>query len=148
MAGLVSMSDKSPAERYTRHNEVPVFEYRDGVIDATHFNHVQVALKRLGDGIRLSIPRLKHLDLILQKDAWIIVDRVLNDLPVAAWTDFAVSHRDNLHEPVRCRIRLYHAYAGMILSRTLEAMELMLGEQLADQLPEDTSDIIQFPRHD
>ena len=54
---------------YTRHDEVPVFEYRDGVIDAVHYNTVQTAFKKLGDEIRLQIPGLKTLDLILQRDA-------------------------------------------------------------------------------
>ena len=72
---------------YRRLDEVPVFEYRDGEIPANHYNHVQVALKRLGADLRFPIPRLRHLDLILQKDAWIIVDRVLNDVPVVASGD-------------------------------------------------------------
>ncbi|WP_455204826.1 hypothetical protein [Kaarinaea lacus] len=69
--------------------------------------------------------------MIIEKNACIIVDRVLNDLPVAAWTDFEVGSRDNLHQPIKCRIRLYHANASMILERIIEAMELVLGEQLA-----------------
>jgi hypothetical protein len=117
---------------YKRLGEIPVFETRDSELDAIHFNHVQVALKRLGEEIRLQIPRLKHLDLILQKDAWILVDRVLNDVPVAAWTEFEVSHRDNLHQPVNCKLRLYHNLAHMVLEHTIEAMELILGEQLQE----------------
>lgn len=128
---------------YTRLDEIPVYATRNGELPAIYYNHVQVALKRLGDSIRMDIPKLKHLDLILQKDAWIIVDRVLNDIPIAAWTDFQARHRDNLHEPVKCRVRLYHAHAPMILKRTLEAMDLILGEELASQLP-DEHDILPF----
>jgi hypothetical protein len=129
---------------YTRLDEVPVYEYLDGEVPANHYNHVQVALKRLGDSIRMDIPRLKHLDLILQKEAWIIVDSVQNDIPVAAWTDFQTEHRDNLYEPVKCKIKLYHAHAAMIFKRTLEAMELILGEELAKHIPEDEPDILPF----
>ena len=50
---------------YTTHEEVPVFEYRDGMINAQHYNLVQTALNRLGDVIRLSIPKLQTMDLIL-----------------------------------------------------------------------------------
>jgi hypothetical protein len=124
---------------YTRLKDIPVFEFRDTQLDAGHFNHVQVALKKLGDSIRFPIPKLKHLDLILEKEAWIIVDHVLNDIPVAAWTDFQAEHRDNLHQPIKCRLQLYHANADLILARTLDAMELLLGEQLAELAP-DTSD--------
>jgi hypothetical protein len=116
-------------EPYTRHDEVPVYEQRGGMVDATFYNHVQVALKRIGKYLRMPIPGLRTLDLILQHDAWIVVDRALNDLPVAAWSDF---HREGsaLHLPVTCRIRLYHGNAGMILKRVLQQMDGALSEAL------------------
>lgn len=119
---------------YTRHNEVPKLASRKGKVNANHYNHVQTALIRLGSQIRFKIPKLKHLDLILQKDAWIVVDRVLNDVPILAWTEFQTEHRDALHEPIECEIRFFHYAASAILNRTLEAMELMLGEELADKI--------------
>ena len=129
---------------YTRHNEVPQLASRKGKVDALYYNHVQTALKQLGPQIRLKIPKLKHLDLILQKDAWIVVDTVLNDIPVVAWTIFETENRDSLHEPIQCEIRFFHFAASMILNRTLEAMELMLGEQLAEFLPDDSTTVIPF----
>jgi hypothetical protein len=131
---------------YTRLNDLPVYEYRKDQIDAERFNHVQIALKRLGDSIRMPIPKLRHLDLILQKDAWIIVDRALNDIAIAAWTDFASQNRANLHEPIKCQLRLYHANAELILTRTLEAMELLLGEQLAEMSEEIPFSVLEFPK--
>ncbi len=113
---------------YTRHDEVPQLSAKAGKVDASYYNHVHTALKQLGNQIRLSIPKLKHLDLIIQKDAWIIVDNVLNDVPIAAWTKFETTGRKSLHEPIPCEIRFFHYAATMILNRTLEAMELMLGE--------------------
>lgn len=131
---------------YNRHDEVPVFEYRDGVIEATHYNTVQTAFKRLGDEIRLEIPKLKTLDLILQRDAWIVVDHAFNDVPVVAWTNFDVERRDALHTPIHCQLRLFHANGGIILKRVLEAMELLLGEQLSEL--ENSHDVIRFPDRD
>ena len=119
---------------YTRHDEVPRLGSRPGKMNALYYNHVQTALKQLGDQIRLKIPKLKHLDLIIQKDAWIIVDTALNDIPIAAWTNFETKGRSSLHEPIPCEIRFFHYAATMILNRTLEAMELMLGELLEEQL--------------
>ena len=129
---------------YSRLDDVPVYAHRDGKLGASYYNHVQLALKRLGDEIRLSIPKLKHLDLILQKNAWIIVDRALNDVPVVAWTDFETGNRDNLHEPITCKVKHYHANAIMIMNRTLEAMDLLLGEQLAELLPHEKTSVIPF----
>ncbi|MGD8743168.1 MAG: hypothetical protein PVH46_07050 [Granulosicoccaceae bacterium] len=133
---------------YNRLDDVPVYAQRPGSINANYYNHVQLALKRLGEEIRLPIPRLKHLDLILQKNAWIVVDRVLNDVPVVAWTDFEVTHRDSLHEPIACQIKYYHANAALIMRRTLEAMELILGEELAGMLPDELSDVLEFKKKD
>lgn len=115
---------------YTRHDEVPQLASRKGKVNALYYNHVQIALKKLGPQIRLKIPKLKHLDLILQKEAWIVVDTVLNDIPVVAWVNFKVEDRDTLHKPIECEIRFFHFAASMILNRTLEAMEILLGEQL------------------
>lgn len=131
---------------YTRHDEVPRLDAKAGQVDALYYNHVQMALKHLGSQIRLKIPKLKHLDLILQKDAWIIVDRVLNDFPIAAWTNFEIENRDSLHQPILCEIRYFHYAASMVLNRTLEAMELMLGELLENELPEEKSSVLPFKK--
>lgn len=129
---------------YTRHNEMPRFETRSGAVSAIHYNHVQTGLHRLHIKLRYKIPKLKHLDLILQKDAWIVVDKLLNDMPIIAWTNFKTEHRETLHEPIKCEIRLFHYAAEMILDRTLEAMELLLGEELDNEVDDDSSDILPF----
>lgn len=131
---------------YIRHEEVPQLTSRPGKVNALYYNHVQTALKHLGNQIRLKIPKLKHLDLILQKDAWIIVDTVLNDVPIAAWTHFEIEHRESLHEPIHCEIRYFHYAASMVLNRTLEAMELMLGELLETELPDEKSSVLPFKK--
>lgn len=129
---------------YTRHKEIQPYENRPGSVKALYYNHVQTGLHRLHVKLRYHIPKLKHLDLVLQKDAWIVVDRVLDDAPIIAWTDFETERRKNLHEDIRCEIRLFHYAAEMILERTLEAMELLLGEELADDSSGEPSDVIPF----
>ena len=104
---------------YTRHDEIPQLSSRPGKVSANYYNHVQTALNRLGDQIRLRILKLKHLDLIIQKDAWIIVDIVLNDVPVAAWTNFEIKGRSSLHVPIQCEVRFFHYAASIVLNRTL-----------------------------
>lgn len=130
---------------YSRHDEVPVFEYRESRLEAAHFNRVQLALKRLGEGLRLEIPGLKTLDLILQRDAWIVVDRAFNDIPVAAWTDFERERPDDLNAPVHCRIRLYHANAGVVLSQVLAEMRRKVAEWLEAH---GSSAVLDFSRKD
>jgi len=126
---------------------MPKLHTRHGTVNATHYNHVQTGLKRISEQIRYQIPKLKHLDLILQKDAWIVVDRVLNDVPILAWTEFEVDHRESLHEPIECEIWFFHYAASMIMNRTLEAMELMLGEELSEDDTDNSFDVIPFDKN-
>lgn len=129
---------------YTRHDEIPQLHTRHGKVDAVYYNHVQTALIRISKQIRLSIPKLEHMDLILQKDAWIVVDKVLNDTPIVAWTRFEVDHRDALHKPIECEIRFYHYAASMIMNKTLKAMDILLTEALHHYHPDNKSDILPF----
>ena len=107
---------------YSRHNEIPVFETRHVTVEAALFNQVTLRLKRFPKGIRLAIPGLKTLEVILQPDAWIVVDKAFNDVPVAAWVDFETAHRDNLHLPIGCHIRLFHANAAIVLDKAQAAI--------------------------
>jgi len=118
---------------YTRHNEIQFLDSHQDTIEAKYFNVALTALKRSKDPIRFKIPGLSHLDLLIQPDAWIIVDRVLYDMPIVAWSGFKTKSRDNLHEPVSCEVRLYHFAARMVLNRTLNAMQEILGQTLKEQ---------------
>ncbi|WP_018993503.1 MULTISPECIES: hypothetical protein [unclassified Thioalkalivibrio] len=119
---------------YSRHTEIPTLDTRPGwQVEARYYNQVALALRRLGPEIRLPLPILKHLDLILQPDAWVVVDRVLNDMPVVAWTAFRAAHRHNLHRPVACELRLYHSMAPMVTNRALNCMADRLTAALAQE---------------
>ena len=131
---------------YTRHNEVLILDRRPGDVDANYFNQAHTALKRIGQQIRFKIPTLNHLDLIVQEDAWIVVDRVLNDIPVVAWADFQTDGRDNLYKPVACEIRLYHFAARMILRTTLDSMEDILGQSLAEKYNDESEKVLSFKK--
>lgn len=136
------MATRSSIPPYTRHNEVLVLDRHNDQIDANYFNRAQTALKRSREQIRFKIPTLNHLDLIVQQDAWIVVDRVLNDMPVVAWTDFQTEGRDNLHQPIPCERRLYHFAARMILNTTLQAMDTILGQPVAEQNTDEAEKVV------
>jgi hypothetical protein len=111
---------------YTRHLELPVDEYRQTQFDADIYNAVRLGLRRIDQQIRLPLAGLRTLDLILQPDAWIVVDHVFNDLPVIAWTDFERLDHHSLSTPVQCQIRLFHMHAGIILERVLRQTKAMM----------------------
>jgi len=110
-------------------SNIPIYESRTTTISPEHYNLVRIALKRLGSPLRLELPRLRTLSLDLDPETWIIIDTSLNNVPVMAWLDFQPSG-DALHQPVPCRLNLYHAHADKIHDRVLEAMTLLLGERL------------------
>ncbi len=99
-------------------------------VPAERYNLVRLALRRLENPIRLQLPRLRTLDLILEDDAWVIVDRSLNDIPIMAWTHF--ENRTSLHDPVCCTQRHYHAHAGVIMASAWKSMDSLLAERLAE----------------
>jgi hypothetical protein len=130
-----------------RLDEVPVYEFKQGEIESHYYNHVKIAINRINKEIRFEIPDLKHLDLILDEHAWIIVDRVHADLPIAAWTEFEITNRSSLHGSIKCRIQLYHYMAHMILERTLDAMESMIEKELTVNYVDDENKIIPFRKN-
>jgi len=129
---------------YSRHDEVPVLSTWPDQVEALHYNLVQRALMRTGQPIRLELPGLKTLDLILQADAWVIVDRAFNDIPVTAWTDMKPADERGLHEPVPCELRYYHGHAAMITKQVLELMDELLNEKLNEG--DDSHQVIAFPQ--
>ena len=128
-------------------DDIPVYTSSQTTVSAEHFNLVQIALKRLGSPIRLELPKLRTLDFLLDEETWIIVDRSLNDIPVMAWLDFETKNR-GLHEPIKCKLNIYHAHATIIHPRVIEAMTLLLGEQLANKDPRENGSISKLPTDD
>ena len=114
----------------SRLREVPALKVMDSVVAAKHYNRVNLALARIENPLRFPLPHLRGLDMLLTKDEWICVDRTLSDLPVLAWTDFQVNERTALHMPVPCRLRFFHAYAGLIVGTLLQDVSIILAERL------------------
>ena len=123
-----------------RLQNVPVYDGVNSSVPAEHFNLARIGLKRLQSPLRMPLPHPRPLDLILEDDAWIVVDRELNDVPVLAWLDFETRNR-GLHEPVPCRRNLYHAREEIIVGKVLEAMAILMGERLAEAYPEEMGGI-------
>lgn len=115
----------------SRLENVPVYASRAGSVSAEHFNLARIALKRLGGNVRIPLPKLRTLELIIEPDAWIVIDTALNEVPILAWLEFETRERA-LHEPVACKINFYHQHGGIIRAKALEAMALILGERLSE----------------
>ncbi len=111
--------------------EIPPIRTVPKIVEARRFNRVRLALLRLGSPLRLQLSGLRGVDVILSRHMWLSVDRVQNDLPIMALTDFATANRFSLHEPVPCHVHLYHNHAGLVMSLIMEAIDQGLEERLS-----------------
>ncbi len=117
----------------TRIEDVPKLRTEQTSIDAPRYNQVRLALMRLNGQIRLPLPGLRGMDLILDRQSWVCVDRTLYDLPILAWTDFGP--RQGLHTSVDCLRHFYHINADLISETVLSTMTTLLGERLSENGP-------------
>lgn len=113
-----------------RLRDLPIYHRLTDSIAAHRFNRARLALRRVANPLRFDLPGLRGLDLSLEDEAWVCVDRTLNDMPVLAWLDFAKAERTGLHLPVACELRYYHAHAEMIRAKVLELMDAALDSRL------------------
>ena len=109
---------------------IPRYKTLTTSVPASMYNEVRLALLRLNDTIRFPITGLRTLQLILDKDTWVVVDASLNDVPVLAWTGFEAVQRDNLHEPISCKLYMYHAHATIIVDVVLRELHKELDNRL------------------
>ena len=102
-------------------------------IEATCYNHVRLALRRLGNPLRVELPDHRGLEIILNSHHWLCVDSIKDDQPIMAWLDFDTRNLNRaLHEPVSCKLRLYHMHAGLVMGSALDALDQSLAEKLAE----------------
>lgn len=99
-------------------------------IEASVYNHVRLALRRLGSPLRIAVPEHRGLEIILDDHLWLCVDVNADDQPVMAWLDFASHGRDDLQAPVPCALELYHRFAGLVMGSVLDALDEALAERL------------------
>lgn len=100
-------------------------------IEAAYYNHVRLALLRLGNPLRVELPHHRDLEIIVNNCRWLCVDSNCNNQPIMAWLNFDTSkHNTALHEPVPCQLHLYHMHAGLIMGSVLDALDQSLLEKL------------------
>ncbi len=106
-----------------RIQDVPVFAARPDRVPAVLYNLWRRARMRLGTPLEVDLPGLKEMLLVLEHDAWVVVDRNRGEVPVLAWVDFRPGSNRGLHEPVECTLNYYHFLASGVRGRVLARME-------------------------
>lgn len=104
-------------------------------IDATCYNRVRLALRRLGRPLRIAIDYHRGLEMILDDQCWLCVDCFHHDAPILAWCRFDTTDRWDLHAPVPCSLEVYHLHGGLVMGSVLEALEQALNQRLNGESP-------------
>lgn len=88
------------------------------VVPAASYNRIRLALARTRGSLQVELPQLR-LKLEFQRRVW-VGRSLVNDTPLLVWTEFETRARA-LHEPVPCRLHLYHFLAGLMMGSALDA---------------------------
>jgi len=85
------------------------------------YNAVRLGILRLGNPLRLELEGIRGVYCILDNNAWVFLDGYIRDLPLLAWTNF--KPRESINASITCELRLYHMHAGMLISKSLDALQ-------------------------
>jgi hypothetical protein len=111
-------------------HDPPVLRVMSKQVPAGCYNHVRLALLRLGKPLRVALNRHRGLVMELDDEAWWCLDSLANDQRIMVWRAFAAHGRDDLTQPVACELALYHHLAGLVMGTVLgdleQALELRL----------------------
>lgn len=114
-----------------RLTDLPVYSSTQTTIEAALYNSIRIATQRLPLPIRLSLPRFRYIDIVIDHDSWACVDRSLNDLPIIAWTEFDITQRSSLHLPISCKMAYYHFQSAQVAEGALTFTKTALKRKLA-----------------
>ncbi len=113
-----------------RIDHLPVFAQRDDQVPALHYNLWRRARIHLDMPQHIPLRGLKEMELILEHDAWVVVDHNRGEVPVLAWTEFSPPRDRGLHEPVPCKLNFYHFLATSLRQPAMDFLFTELTRRL------------------
>jgi hypothetical protein len=109
--------------------DIPAMRSIPCTLDAALYNHVRLALLRIGNPLELELGSIA-IDVMLENACWIGYYSYQTSLPLIAWNDFE-QNRSALDAPVRCTMHLYHQHSWLQMPNILAAMDEELRMRLA-----------------
>ncbi|MFO8154900.1 MAG: hypothetical protein ACQERR_05145 [Pseudomonadota bacterium] len=103
--------------------DLPTYRTMETGMALERFHCLRLFLLRAGEPRILDLRGLRSLGLLLEDEAWVCIDRTMNDLPVAAWTHFRRPASLAPGEQVTCQLHHYHSHASLIVNSILEKAE-------------------------
>lgn len=101
--------------------DIPPLRSIPYLLDAVHYNHVRLALLRIGNPLELELEKL-GIDMVLEKTCWVGYHWQQISLPLIAWNDFDTT-RSALDRPVGCTMHLYHHHSWLQMPKILLAID-------------------------
>jgi hypothetical protein len=109
------------------------------------FNAVRLGILRLNNPLHIELEGIRGMRCILDDNAWIFLDSYIGDLPLLAWTKF--QPRDTITTSIACELRLYHMHAGLLISKSLDALQNAIHDLLLEKYGDiDHDEIIKIDR--
>lgn len=122
--------------------DLPILKALPLRMEAVHYNNVFLALRRLGDPLRLMLPGMRGFEVCLDRESWVCFDRTSDNHPLLAWTGFRANARNGLYEPVPCRLLLYHPYASLLMRNLPDEISRLLIRRLSHRAEPATAQVI------
>ena len=104
------------------HTDISPFRILDHQIQAPLYNTIRLGMLRIANPLILRLPELHNVKCYLFDDKWICVDLISNEYPLVVWQEFDTQHR-GIHEPIFCKVHVYHIMAGRVMGTALYAIE-------------------------
>lgn len=109
--------------------DIPPLRSIPYALDAALYNHVRLALLRIGSPLELELGKL-GIDMAIEKSCWVGYHRQQISLPLIAWDGFDTT-RSALDTPVACTMHLYHHHSWLHMPKILMALDEELQLRLA-----------------
>lgn len=109
--------------------DLPPLRSVNCTLDAALYNHVRLALLRIGSPLELELEGMAS-DMVLEHKQWVCYHYQQISLPLIAWEGFETG-RSALDAPVACTMHLYHQHSWLQYPRVLQALDRELQAMLA-----------------
>lgn len=109
--------------------ELQPFRVLDYQMQATLYNTIRLGILRIANPLIVVPAEIRNVKCYLDDDKWVCVDLISDEYPLVIWKDFVLSNRA-IHEPVNCKVHVYHAMAGRVMGTALYAVESYVIEKL------------------
>ena len=99
-------------------------------IQAKQYNTIRLGMLRIDNPLVVTPSEVQNIKCYLFNDKWICVDMSSNEFPLAVWRDFNNFGRA-IHDPVTCKVHIFHVMAGRIVGTVLYSLENIINKRLA-----------------